>query len=270
MSKDKKLEGYLKNWQEAEPRDLYQNFHKLDKEKETASFFVRGTEFRLKQEGLEVLNGKNAPKSIENSQLTRVNLWIGLSEFHKEKVSFTPILGLTFENADNQSESFFYEMENVNPLRLRKPNDSSLLPLPFVEQVKKNWIETASDRMADTVTSQSAIGLERVLVYEITGGGLDFFIDNRKALTNLYLYPGVDLNKSSVEDISFISVFGLRFNDLLNDTSKDSLFKKSGYGISWTLKGDSGLEEDELFLDYARPCPPTCPPPPPPPPGSGD
>ncbi|MCE7996565.1 MAG: hypothetical protein HEP71_31630 [Roseivirga sp.] len=268
MSKDKKLEGYLKNWQEAEPDDLYKNFHKLDKEKQTASFFVRGTEFKLGQEGLEVLNGQKTPKSIEKSELTRINLWIGLSDFHKETIGFTPILGLTFENAD-QSESFFYEMGNVNPLLLRKPDDSSLLPLPFVEQVKKNWIETTSDQMTDTVTSQSAIGLERVLVYEITGGGLDFFIENRKALTNLYLYPGVDLNKSSVEDISFISVFGLRFNNLLKDTTKDSFFRRSGYGISWTLKKESGLDEDEVFLDYARPCPPTCPPPPPPPPGSG-
>ncbi len=282
MSKDQRLAEYMKNWQETEPRELYQNFHKLDDtdKKKAYAFFVRGTEFRLSKEGLEKLTA--APK--ENERLIGISVVMGLSEFKPHTVNFVPILGLTYckekckqcrEHNDpykcKDNIAYYYEFEDVKHNRKSYwgsdvDDGSSVVSLPFVDQVRNNWLDTASDQMADTVTSQSPEGLERVLSYQIADAGLDFFIANREFLTDLYIYPGVDLNKHTTADIAFIPVFGLKFQRLA-DTDTSSLFRKHGFGISWKINGED--EDDELFMDYSRPCPPTCVPPPPPPPGTG-
>lgn len=259
------LHEYLKRWQQAEPFDLYKNFHRLKEEDADLSYFVRGIEFKLGKQGLAVLMGDK-----KGTDLTGISLSFGLTEFDKKKVSFIPVLGLTFGTIEDQ-ETFYYQMEDVKSNE--KPNwvtsnydGSSVVSVPFVDRVRNNWIETGSEQIADTLTSQSYFGLERVLIYQIEGAGLDFFISNRAFLTDLYVYPGVDLNKNSVKDISFIPVFGLKFESL-QTLDSSTLFRKQGYGISWKVNDD---DDDELFLDFARPCPPTCvPPPPPPPPGTG-
>ncbi|GAB5522225.1 MAG: hypothetical protein Roseis2KO_00970 [Roseivirga sp.] len=272
MNKDKQLEGYLKNWQEAEPFDLYKNFHRLDDSGKVA-YFIRGTEFRLGEKGMEKLT-----TPTPNEKLSGVALSIGLSDFKREKVNFIPILELTFcpdtcQNCENCEDktTYYYELEDVKKKRksywgMDDYSGSSVVSLPFVDHVRNNWIDTTSEEIADTITSQSAKGLERVLLYQIVDAGLDFFAANREYLTGLNIYPGVDLNKNSVKDISFIPVFGLKLETLSNaDTS--TLFQRHGFGISWKINGED--EDDELFLDYSRPCPPTCVPPPPPPPGTG-
>ena len=265
-NKNKELLDYLNRWQKAEPFDLYKNFHKLtEEEKEGVFYFIRGREFKLSKKGMKVLT-----KVEENRPLKRINLWLGLTPFGTGKVSFIPILGLTFEEKGVQ-HTFYYEMKDVKAEKkanstIPNTDGSSVVSVPFVDRVRNNWLDTGSEQIADTLTSQSTEGLKRVLVYEIEGAGLDFFIAERQYLNALYVYPGVDLNKNSVADISFIPVFGLKFSDLqARDTN--ILFRKHGFGISWRVGREN--EDDELYLDYSRPCPPTCHPLPPPPPGTG-
>ena len=260
---DKKIQKEVLRWQDAEPFDLYKNFHELYKEDNESHYFVRGTDFYLSDEGLAALTDG------ENGVLKRVDLWFGLKKFEKKDITFAPILGLTFDKDGVEKSSFYHmlptPMEKRVKLNLNSTEGSSVISVPFVDEVRNNWIDTTSEQIADTLTSQSVEGLKRIVVYQIDGAGLEFLSTNREMLTGFKMYPGVDRNKSTPANISFITVFGLQFSTL-QDTARDVLFDSSGFGISWKIGGDSGEDDDELFLDFSKPCPPTCWPPPPPPP----
>ena len=119
---------------------------------------------------------------------------------------------------------------------------SQYVPGIFKDMIHKNWEEVEMSLVDDLFTSKPRRRpMERVLFYIVTPGLINPFLGNIGALK---FYPGLDQNKFQYKDmVSFTPVIGITPSTPIKNAF-----------LTDALRGPGG----EVYIEYSRPCPPTC------------
>ncbi|MCK8522066.1 hypothetical protein M0D21_10835 [Aquimarina sp. D1M17] len=236
-------------WCEEDVLQLAHHFHKLNRGQ-----YQRVTYFKLNPSELKRFN-----KFSE--RIASIRIYLALEQkYRKEKVSFCPYLHLNYDEKDtpeSQGEKIFYLTPCLEP----RPNESrfnrkqfteSLVPKIFKEKICANWDKVEMHLIDDLFhcwgEAKSEEGNMLGTMLRVEFFMLDEIVQDiiPEKVEAIHLYPGIDMNKFQHEDeISFTPVLGVTPPLHLNR-------EMSGVGLMES-------NDDETYLEYSKPCPPTCP-----------
>ncbi len=246
----KRFVNNTKKWCKEDVLKLAHHFHEWDKE---TGQHLRVNYLMLNKDRVEQFN--------KIKKIKEVKICLALDKSDKENVTFRPFLKI------NDDDQMIFELDPVVIRGFTTP-PPSIIPNAFKEMICKNWDKLEMHLIDDLFhcknENQFQTPIIRVQHFQI-GSAYDSDIDKELIehinthlgeITNVNLYPGVDMNKVQYNDmISFTPVIGI-------GTQEDSTKSKGIYGLAGVVGSFPG--QYETFYEYLTPCPPTCPPPPPP------
>lgn len=222
-------------WKDADVLQLTKHFHKLERNK---GQYERVNYFKMSEKNVERFN------QIEEIKTFKIHL--ALKDNYKEKFTFFPI----FETIDIHGKKLRFDLEPFQKPKPKKSESeierlgSEIVPAIFKEMIHDNWEDVEMSLVDDLFTVKTkGKPMERVIFYEVTADLINPYLPNN--IKELKLYPGLDMNKFQHKDmISFTPVIGL------------TPYKP----VEGTLYRAGILESDgnEVFIEYSKPCPPTC------------
>jgi len=246
MKKQKKkksqTETYLKHRRRWEREDMLQLSHHFHKITTNGTQYTRTSDFEMREEDVKVFD------EIKGD-ITDIKIYLGLKKSDKKKHTFFPILRIT----DKSEERYF----KLDPIKNSKDNAQYFEEVPYIfkEMICKNWNEIDlhliddlfTARKKEVVNGKNIESTVRVRYYQVNNTMIETVIQKLVGIHGITLYSGVDLNKfSNKELISFTPVLGFKYKE--RNENKETL----------GLKGVLEFSKDEAFIEYSRPCPPTC------------
>ncbi|WP_299221678.1 hypothetical protein [uncultured Aquimarina sp.] len=241
------FEEYTNNWMEEEVLLLARHFHKLN---HTKGQFKRVDSFIAGQLGVDILNAVK-PFGIEVFRI-----YMSLDGESKDEFTFIPIIYLLLKDGLEITFPLIPKgRDELVPGTTEQTVNSGgqIVPGIFKEMITQNWDIFDVNLIDDlfVAVDSDTRGRLRVDFYEISGDLLTFI--NDKILGNIKdftLYPGVDMNKFQNKNlISFTPTIGI----VPQETIMTEIMSR--HSVIEIPKEDSG----EIFMEYLRPCPPTCP-----------
>ncbi|UOB19123.1 hypothetical protein [Abyssalbus ytuae] len=223
----KVFEETTTRWKEEDMLQLSQHFHKYDK---NSGQYLRARYFVMNADDVDTFNAIK--------EITDMKIYLALNEGNKEKLTFFPILQINDEHLFELSPE-----TKVGDKRI-----TEFVPATFKEMICKNWDDSEIHIIDDLFTVKKQQTLQRVLFYHTSDNIISFI--NTELLGNIkdiILYPGIDMNKFQYKEmISFTPVLAFKQKE------------KKNYNTGLIGVIESVLN-DEVFIEYLTPCPPTCP-----------
>ncbi|MFD2563399.1 hypothetical protein [Aquimarina rubra] len=237
----------ITRWQEEEVLLLARHFQRLNIDNKTStSHYSRTNFFEMNTDDIKTLNTLKDIKSIR--------IYMSLEDEDKNKFTFHPIINIKYGSAGN--EVWFtleakYQKPKV-PIAANVNDGGTIVPGIFKEMILANWnsvednliddLFVAKDERTRALTRVNFFNVSSDMVLELFNTTLQ---DN---ISRFIMYPGVDMNKFQHRNmISFTPVIGI-----VPDTK-----------VLTEVISRHGLVEfdnEEIFIEYSKPCPPTCPP----------
>ncbi|WP_299182264.1 hypothetical protein [uncultured Aquimarina sp.] len=245
----------IERWQQEEVLLLARHFQRLNETKGRpfSGYYTRANYFQMDAGDVAILNNLKGDGKI----IKRIKTHMALDVEDKKNFTFVPIIEIDL--VDTIDNLFFNLVpkykEPVEPIQNGTIGDLDtggvLVPGIFKEMILTNWNNLEDNLIddlfvaVDTKTRQR----ERVNYYVIDNTGIIDFVNDILLgnIKDFILYPGVDMNKFHKRDmISFTPVIGI--------TPEDNI-------VTEILSRHALLEftEEEIFIEYSSPCPPTCP-----------
>ncbi len=231
-----------KRWREEDILKLANHFHKLHFDGRSKEQFKRADKF--------VMDTGNDLERFKNkmSEITGIKMYLALEASDVHKHTFYIILGVTYE-ASSEEEYF-----KLSPPDVFGSFATEIVPETFKKMICENWEEIDNHLIDDLFIAKQGINRERVHYFHISDNIITYIKENMSQLnvTGITLYAGVDMNKfDKKEMISFTPVLGFKYENKKNENPKHVL------GLHGVLESIS----NEVYFEYSKPCPPTCPPP---------
>ena len=221
---------------------LANHFHKLDANSQQQK---RVHHFDMNQSNWESLK-----ESQLSNPITEIHICLGLDKnVPSNEFAFFPILEIHF--SEQVTPRYFplepFEMPETPPI------DQEIVPEVFKEMILANWNTLDTVLIDDLFIAQARDNHGNLLNQMVRVH--KFIIDSEPTIeyvngifqnfTGLTLYPGVDLNKFTNKSyISFTPVLEL----------KESSAPTTALG----RMGEIEFASNSTYLEYSRPCPPTC------------
>ncbi len=240
------FEKCTNNWAKEEVLLLARHFHKFSGSKRQ---FKRVHSFTAGRSGVDILN------AVQPYGIDTFRIYMALDGESRDHFTFIPIiylklkdgLEITFPLAPKGNDELDpgIQQQNIN-------DGGQIVPGIFKEMITQNWNVFDVNLIDDlfVAVNENTRARLRVDFYEISGDLLDTI--NNSILGNIdhfTLYPGVDMNKFQSKNlISFTPTIGIV------PKKKKTSEIISRHSIIEIPKGDRG----EVFMEYLRPCPPTC------------
>lgn len=227
----------IKNWEEEDVMQLANHFHKIDTAK---GQFERTSEFVMALKDVEKFEKLRAV-------IEEMRIYLALDTKDKEKQTFFPVLRIK----DDDNVLHFFKLYAVD-LRSIDLTKSAEVPELFKNMICKNWDAIDMHLIDDLFMAkqQQVNGFEttaRVLHYQIDKKIVDSIIKKLPEIKGITFYSGIDMNKfSDKKQISFTPVLGFQHDILTADD------------VPFGLKNIVEFSKRETFIEYSRPCPPTC------------
>ncbi|WP_299243753.1 hypothetical protein [uncultured Aquimarina sp.] len=241
------FESYINNWATEEVLLLARHFHKLN---DTKTQFERVDRFTAGPSGVDILNAVK-PYGIEIFRI-----YMSLDGESKDDFTFIPIIYLLLKDGLEIAFPLIPKgRDKLNPGVIEETVNSGgqIVPGIFKQMITQNWDVFDVNLIDDlfVAVDSDTRGRLRVDFYEINGDLLTFINDSILGnIEDFTLYPGVDMNKFQNRNlISFTPTIGI--------VPKETVITDiiSRHSIIEIPKGEGG----EIFMEYLRPCPPTCP-----------
>lgn len=228
------------NWKSEEVLQLARHFHKFETIK---GQYARVNYFVMSDLDLVRLN--------KITVIEQLSIQLTLDGDDKKEFTFYPVICI--KHSEGRDHFPLHPMTNTNTKKssmLSDTQNSEIVPGIFKEMITKNWNDFDVNLIDDLFVALEEKSQKKVRVVEY------FVTDNIVELLNKHfvgdfktfiLYPGIDMNKFQYKTmISFTPVIGLT-----HQTNIDANI----------ISGHGSLElvENELFVEYLTPCPPTCP-----------
>ncbi|KZS39688.1 hypothetical protein AWE51_08535 [Aquimarina aggregata] len=237
---EEEFENCTTRWCEENVLSLAHHFHGLHKTQ-----YERVTRFDMK--GVEEF------RTID--KIDKIRICLALKKVkkknRKKEITFCPYLQI------NEDKGLSFELipTTERPPLFPKLPGSNRVPEIFKHMVWKNWDQVEMHHIDDLFHCTNKENQEkntdkecivRVRSFEITGADIIKAINDKKEIINeIILYPGIDMNKFNTKEmISFTPVLGI----------KPNLFETSGTNKMGLIESN----DDETFIEYSLPCPPTC------------
>ncbi|MFK7749954.1 MAG: hypothetical protein AB8B65_16290 [Kordia sp.] len=240
-------EEKLLRWQREHILRLADHFHEFN---EISGQHLRAQKFSLGIEALKIVadNWKTT---------TQIEIHLGLNEVETEKnaITFIPL----FKTINAQGEEAFFDMEITNEIpksNTRTVNGlkPDIVPESYVYMVTENWNTVDFHLIDDLFVVQSKNSPVRVRSYSLTEDLVKQLNSmNGEDLVAVHVYLGLDMNKFNKTNLtSFTPIFGFVFKDAV---ANDTFSFLDALNFS---KRNNELKTREIFVQYSRPCPPTC------------
>ncbi len=227
-------------WCEENVLQLANHFHRLE-----GSQYARVTRFEL-----ENSNGLNALAET----ITDIRIYLALEKENKKKITFCPYLLV------NGKKKFDLKPIVERPKIKSDVLGSAKVPEIFKEMIWKNWDQVEMHQIDDLFhccyhEEQKKLDdqgdrrdmeyVVRVEYFLLSSDIVDVIDKNKKQIQEITLYPGIDMNKFNHKHlISFTPVLGIKPPLTIGTMAKMGLMESN---------------DGETFIEYSRPCPPTCP-----------
>lgn len=219
-------------WKNADVLALTHHFHKLD---ENQGQYERVNYFAMRKSDVKQFNTIQKIKTL--------SIYLALKAGYKEKFTFFPI----FEVTTTQGEKLRFDLEPHQKPKIKDDQTkltSEIVPKIFKDMICENWEEVEMSLVDDLFTVKTkGKPMERVLYYIVSANLINPYLPGN--ISELKLYPGIDMNKFQYKDmISFTPVIGV--------------IPKTPIANSINSMGIIESADDEVYLEYLSPCPPTC------------
>lgn len=238
----------IENWKKTNVLELANHFHELCPE---TLQHKRVNHFAMQKEYVD--------EFCKLKKINSIDIRLALdSEQVKDKFSFYPILEITHDASKKSLFLPFKAIDSTKPTPKGQKTQSALVPEIFKDMIAENWHNLEIGFIDDLFIAQgqnemknSTNQMVRVNTFEIGVtmmpliNELNSQIEEEDNISEITLYPGVDMNKfGNKKYISFTPVLGFSHSGKLPE-------QLNHQGIIETL-------EKEMFIEYSRPCPPTC------------
>ncbi|WP_074406833.1 MULTISPECIES: hypothetical protein [Aquimarina] len=224
-------------WRNADVLQLTHHFHKLDP---VVGQYERVYYFSMSKDDVKRFNAIQEIKTF--------TMYMALKRGYKEKFTFFPI----FKIVDIEGNIQYFGLEAFQKPNIKEPQNkedelgSEIVPLTFKQMIHDNWEEVDMSLVDDLFTvKEKKKPMERVLFYTVTADLINPYLPN--GIEKIKFYPGLDMNKFQYKDmISFTPVIGITPKEPI-----ENMLQRAGM-IEYS--------DNEVFIEYSKPCPPTCPP----------
>ncbi|QHI38327.1 hypothetical protein IMCC3317_37180 [Kordia antarctica] len=228
----------IKRWAEEDVLQLANHFHRLTKGQfeRTSYFTMTAPDVAIFQE-LKPL-------------ITDLRIYMAIEAQNKEKHTFFPVLRVT-----NDKEEHTFLKLIAPEVRKQNSTKSEVVPEVFKNMISKNWDEVDFHLIDDLFTARKKEELNRVVVestvrvlyFQISTDIINHVIKELTEIKGITLYSGIDMNKFSDKyQISFTPVLGFQHGNI------------DAGDFTFGLKSIVEFSKGEVFIEYSRPCPPTC------------
>ncbi|WP_024768407.1 hypothetical protein [Aquimarina macrocephali] len=222
-------------WRNADVLQLTHHFHKLDPAK---GQYERVYYFSMSDDDVERFN--------KIQEIKTFTMHMALKRGYKEKFTFFPI----FEIVDIDGNKQYFGLEAYQKPRIKTLQNkedelgSEIVPLTFKQMIHDNWEEVDMSLVDDLFTVKTKKKpMERVIFYTVTAALINPYLPN--GIEKIKFYPGLDMNKFQYKDmISFTPVIGITPKEPV-----ENMLQRAGI-IEYS--------DNEVFIEYSKPCPPTC------------
>ncbi|AXG69727.1 hypothetical protein KORDIASMS9_01954 [Kordia sp. SMS9] len=229
----------IERWAYEDMLQLAHHFHRLNKKK---AQYERTSNF--------VMNKENDVPTFDSirASMKRLRIYMALDANDKEKFTFFPIL----EVQTDDGKTHYFKLYAVEGVR-SSFQPLEVVPKLFKDIIAKNWdvidLNLIDDLFVATKKNEHNFDeVVRVKYYEVKKEMITNVIQELPKIKGITLYSGIDMNKfSDKTQISFTPVLGFQFDEP-EDTDD----------YSFGLKSIMEFTKGEVFLEYSRPCPPTC------------
>ena len=244
-AEQKEVYDYMtRQWQEEELLQLANHFHKLEDNS--------GQYARVKRFDMIDVSGFNLETSLVSMEIK-----LGLLDSSKRQVTFRPLLEIYRKNGESMTYLFEPVTNGIDQSASNKFY-SEPVPAPYKNMVWGNWNDIDTNLIDDLFVAQAVNEtgkdtvekrMERVHSFIVDGSGLDVIKSLIGNITSFYIYPGVDLNKQSkIDKVTFTPIIGMVHPSA----------KKGNGSYFFSSMGAVEFGESETYVEYSRPCPPTC------------
>jgi len=220
-----------KDWQAAPIMQLANYFHRMDPE----GHFRRIQRYEMSESYL------NALKTFGDT--SRIDICLAIDIAAPEEM-FASFIVLKFYSVTK--DPLYCKLEGRSDTN-EYPLAGEIIPEIFKNMVHNNWIQTDMHLIDDLFIAQTDKGLVRVrsfIIEDVTPAINTLRSDVNNKIVGITLYPGVDMNKFGNNTlISFTPVLGFKTEQILGTLH---------------YRGVLEVKSKELFVEYTRPCPPTC------------
>ncbi|WP_459210128.1 hypothetical protein [Aquimarina rhabdastrellae] len=234
------LKKNIKKWKEADIQTLSKHFHRLNTLAKGDIHFERVNKFVMQED--DIVRFREYQATIKG-----IKIHLALQKNNKKKFTFFPILEAIL---DSGQEEYFKLIPKKNTTENSRAY-SAIVPGIFKEMIVKNWEEIENHLLDDLFIAETNKELKRVH-YFVIDQAIVSLINKFEDIEAITLYPGVDMNKFNTKQmISFTPVLGILHK---KSTETLQMFIPS-HGL---LEFENEGEKEEIFIEYSRPCPPTC------------
>ncbi|MDY8135172.1 hypothetical protein [Aquimarina sp. 2201CG5-10] len=233
----------IQRWKDEDILRLANHFHKRQLNKSLGIQYRRVSEFELESKDVGRFN------KVMANKISAFKVHLALKKENLEAYTFYPVFGILKKGAKEEEYFKLVPSEIEIPEDGEKQTEGDVVPGQFKEMIGRNWDNIDNHLVDDLFIAAAGITRVRVHHYYI-GKEMISYIQKLGILNKIKLYPGVDMNKFQHKQmISFAPTIG--FETIPNKKPLEALGLK---GILEILP-----ESNEVFVEYLRPCPPTCP-----------
>ncbi|GAA4273377.1 hypothetical protein U6A24_20695 [Aquimarina gracilis] len=236
-------------WIEEDILKLANHFHKLKwNERTTSNQYSRVKEFTMEGPGVNRFN------EIKK-EITELKLHLALKEENKNEYTFYFILG--YKRGSDHEEYIKLVPDPVSPMKIKTEGGANV-PKIFKDMIAKNWDEIGNHLIDDLFIAEEEDSTNRVRVnYYCIDNPMVEYIKGLGEIRAITLYPGVDMNKfNNKKMISFAPTLGFKLVNSKTQENQDAFRLKGVLEMVSTITSNS--RETERYVEYLRPCPPTC------------
>ncbi|WP_299435453.1 hypothetical protein [uncultured Aquimarina sp.] len=238
----------IKRWEQEEVLLLARHFQRLNNDtKSSSSYYTRTNRFMMSDSDLKCLN--------KLKDITSIRIFMSLEKEDKTKFTFCPIIEIT---TTTRKHPFcfslipeFYESEPLHMNNKSADGGGRLVPGIFKEMIVANWNNVEDNLIDDLFVAKDERTrlLMRVNFFDVSSDlVLELFNGTfRNNIKRFIMYPGIDMNKFQNRNmISFTPVLGV----IPKKKVKTEIISRHGL---------AEFGDEEVFIEYSSPCPPTCP-----------
>ncbi|MDH7446207.1 hypothetical protein [Aquimarina sp. 2201CG14-23] len=244
----KKQSDNIKRWEQEEVLLLARHFQRLnDGTKSSGSYYTRTNRFVMSDNDLKCLN--------KLKDITSIRIYMSLEKEDKTKFTFCPIIKITTTSRKHPyCFSLIPEFDKPRPLRMNNESVNGggrLVPGIFKEMILTNWNNVEDNLIDDLFVAkdEGTRSLMRVNFFDVSSDIVLHLFNGtfHNNVARFIMYPGIDMNKFQNRNmISFTPVLGI-------------VPKKKVQTEIISRHGFAEFGDEEIFIEYSTPCPPTCP-----------
>ncbi|MBQ4819894.1 hypothetical protein [Aquimarina sp. MMG016] len=243
------LDADIQRWKDEDVLKLANHFHKKRFHKSYGEQYKRVEVFQMEKKDVTRFN------AVANN-ISELRIHLALEKENISKHTFYPIIGVK-QNGSDEEEYFplipdHIEIQAKSKIAVPdKKTTGDIVPWEFKKMIGQNWDQIDNNLIDDLFIAKEGNDRFRVHFYYI-GKEMINVIKKLGQINNIKLYPGVDMNKFQYKEmISFAPTIGFEMPPNAKRAQQQDIM-----GIKGML--ESVPEINELFIEYLRPCPPTC------------